>query len=161
VPTRKKQTTLDLELQVQDYLQNRSMRERSAGQEDALKGMLMNLLADIGELQNGGHRLLRLNEPLPYTEYKGGRAKQRSIAGIRRMRRASSSLNSDRAMAFLERKKLTKECTTTEVVINEDAILAATFEGRITDDELKLLYDERETYAFYLVDEGAEDDDDE
>ena len=39
-------------------------------------------------------------------------------------------------------------------MINEDAILAANFEGTISDDDLKALYDEGDpSYAFYLVEE--------
>lgn len=156
-----KQTTFDLELQVQDYLQNRSMRERSSGRENNLKGAFMALLEKSGILQSGGHRVLMLNDPLPYTEYKGGKTKVRSIAGIRRMRRASTSLNPDRTMAFLRKRKLVDACTVQVTEINEDAILAAAFEGKISDEDLKSLYDESETFAFYLVDDGATDGDDE
>ena len=45
-------------------------------------------------------------------------------------------------MAFLSARKMLDECTTTQVVINEDAVLAANFEGTISDDDLKALYDE-------------------
>ena len=161
MPTKRprKATSLDLELQVQDYLQNRSMRERSSGRENNLKGVFMALLEKSGVLQSGGHRVIMLNEALPYTEYKGGKTKVRSIAGIRRMRRGSTSLNADRTMAYLKKRKLVEACTVTVTEINEDAILAAAFEGKISDEDLKSLYDETETFAFYLVDEGADADD--
>ena len=45
--------------------------------------------------------------------------------------------------------------------MDEDALLAAAYEGRITDAELKALYDESENYAFYLVEKGQEQDEDE
>jgi hypothetical protein len=39
-------------------------------------------------------------------------------------------------------------------VVNEDAVLAANFEKRISDEELKGLYDESDpTYAFQLITE--------
>src|SRR5262245_18831346 len=164
MPTRKKMppkgpSTADLELQVQDYLQNRSMRERAAFREDKSKAAFMKLLEALGELQEGGHRVLWLQEPLPYMEYKGGKPKERNIAGIRRMRSVSQTMNTDRTMVLLKRRRLLDSCTVTvtEVVINEDAILAANFEGKISDEELKALYDESERFSFWLVDDKDKD----
>ena len=59
-------------------------------------------------------------------------------------------------MAYLAKRKLLDSCTTTIQVINEDAILAANFDGTISDDDLAKLYDESETFAFYLV-EGEDE----
>ena len=39
------------------------------------------------------------------------------------------------------------------MVLNEDAVLAANYEGKISDEQLASLYDEHEQYAFYLVTE--------
>ena len=148
---RKKETTEDLDALVADYLLNRSTRERSAFHEDQYKRRFMALLEETGTLQEGGHRVLRLNEPVVFHAYKGGKAKETEVTGIRRVRRASTSLNEERTMAFLAKKKLLDSCTATIQVINEDAILAANFEGTISDDDLAKLYDESETFAFYLV----------
>ena len=57
-------SSTDLDTEVSDYLLNRSMRERSSYQESKWKAKFMDLLAEIGERQEGGHRVLRLNEPL-------------------------------------------------------------------------------------------------
>ena len=45
------------------------------------------------------------------------------------------------------------ECTVTHTEIDEDAILAANFEGRITDEEMAALWDKSESFAFYLVED--------
>jgi hypothetical protein len=158
VPTkRQKPSTTDLELEVQDYLQARSMRERSEYREKKGKEALMETLEKVGEVQDGGHRILMLNDPIPYAEYKGGKAKDRKVAAIRRVRRSSQKLDSERAKKLLMRKGMWAECTITEVVINEDALVAAIFEGRITDKEAATLYEESESFAFYLVDDDAID----
>ena len=120
----------------------------------------MEVLEQAGELQDGGHRIIHLNDPVSYAEFKGGKAKERQVAAIRRVRRTSQRINIDRAMIFLARKKLTEACTVTEVVLDEDALLAAAFEGKITDKELQALYDESENYAFFLVDDGEDTDND-
>jgi hypothetical protein len=158
MPTkRQKPSTTDLELEVQDYLQNRSMRERSEYREKKAKEGLMDVLERLGEIQEGGHRILQLNEPIQYAEYKGGKAKDRKVAAIRRVKRTSQKLNEARAMILLKRKKLWDQCTRTEVVLDEDALLAAMFEGKLTDQEVASIYEESENFAFYLVDEGDDD----
>ena len=161
MPTRKaKPSSVDLEAEVAEYLLNRSTRERAEFREGKYKGQFLSLLAEVGELVGEGHRVLRLDEPLVFHSYSSGKAKEKTIGGIKRTRRISTPLNWERTIAFLQRKNMVKECTTTEVVINEDALLAAAFTGRITDEELQTLYDEKESFAFNLLEAGKEQDDD-
>lgn len=118
----------------------------------------MEILTEVGKLMEGGHRTLQLNEPLDYSEYKNGKAKARRIGSIKRLRRSSQVLDTNKAMDLITSKGLLEQCTTTEVVLNEDALLAAAFEGKISDAELQALYSEVEQFAFYIVDAEAEDD---
>ena len=116
----------------------------------------MDLLAEAGEEEAGGHRVLRLDEPLVFSSYNAaGKMTEREVTGIRRVRRESTTLNAERAMELLDRKgkDMVAECTVTHVEIDEDAILAANFEGRITDEEMASLWDKSENHAFYLVEE--------
>lgn len=151
---RTKEPALDLDAQVAEYLLNRSTRERAAYHEDAAKRRFMVILEDIGELQEGGHRILRLNDPVVFHSYKAGKVKEINVTGIKRTyRTGQTTLNEDRTLAFLSKKKLLDACTTQVTVINEDAILAANFEGRISDEDLAALYDTADpTFAFYLID---------
>jgi len=154
---RKRVPAPDITGPVREYLLNRSMRERSSYYEGDIKVTLLEILAAVGEPDGdeGQHRILLLEEPLEFTTYKAGKAKVTTIKGIQRQeRKGSMALNEDRTMAYLTKRKLLPSCTTTVTVINEDAILAANFEGTIPDDDLKALYDEQEpTYAFYLIEE--------
>lgn len=142
---------------MREYLLNRSMRERSAYHEGDIKTTLLEILAAVGEPDGdeGLHRKLLLEEPLEFTTYKAGKAKVTTIKGIQsQYRKGSMALNEERTLAYLAKRKLIAACTTTVTVINEDAILAANFEGTIPDDDLKALYDESDpTYAFYLIEE--------
>lgn len=147
----------DLAPAVQEYCLNRSTRERASVHENKLKAQLMQVLEQAGEPDGdeGEHRKLLLNEPVDFTTYKGEKGTKKTVIGIQRQfRKGSLTLNEDRTMAYLMKRKLVDTCTTTQVVINEDAILAANFEGDISDEDLKALYDEgNPTYAFYLVTE--------
>lgn len=129
-----------------NYAQNRGLRERAEAEEGKYKKRLMDILAEVGVPVEGGHQVLDLPAEVPMGK--------KVMVGIKRQRRAGQSLAQDRAEAYLKAKKLWDECTTTITVINEDAILAANFAGRITDVDLKALYDEKETFAFYPVYEG-------
>src|SRR6185295_13931899 len=121
---------VDLEAQVHNYLNNRSMRERSEWEEGQIKKALMEFIEQVGELQEGGHRIVLLASPTTFHSYKNGKPQIKSITGIERKRRVSQSLDPDRTMALLEERHLTDQCTVTETIvsINEDAILAANYE---------------------------------
>ena len=158
---KRKATPPDLDTVVREYLLNRSMRERSSVHESTLKAGLMQVLSNAGtEDPESGHREIILDDPQPYTSYKGTKGVRRIVRGIQRQkRRGSMILNEERVMKFLEglrgnRRSLYDACTMTITVINEDALLAANFEGAISDDELKALYDESDpTYAFHLLED--------
>jgi hypothetical protein len=151
---RSAQQSAELDSQVADYLLNRSMRERATFHENKYKAQFMDLLAEVGELQEGGHRVLMLDEPLVFSSYgASGRMTEKDVVGIRRVKRETTTLNAERVMKLLEAKDMVAECTTTEVVLNEDAVLAANFEGKISDEEMAALYDKSENYAFFLVEE--------
>jgi hypothetical protein len=148
-----RRTPFDLGAAVDEYLHNRSLRERSEYHESKLKGDLMSYLETTGEIQEGGHRTLELDAPLEFVSYAKttGRPIPKTVTGIERKRRASSTLNEDRTLALLKALDLLDECTEVIVVVDEDKILAANYEGRISDDDLKALYDESESFAFYLT----------
>jgi hypothetical protein len=146
---------VDLSESVAEYLTNRSMRERSAFHEDRLKRDLMAVLEAAGELVEKHKRVLALDAPIPWTRYdKLGQPKKVKVGGIERRERVSNSLNDDKALALLARKNLLGTCTTTVVVVDEDAILAANYAGQITDQELADLYQESSTFAFYPIEES-------
>lgn len=146
-----RRSLIDLGPVVKDYLLNRSMRERSAHFEDTLKKQLMLTLDEVGTPEGANKKTLPLDEPLSFVEYKSGKPKEKVIVGIERRERVSNVLNHDKALAFLTKKGLLESCTTTVLVLNEDAVLAANYGGQITDKELAALYDESSTFAFYLA----------
>ena len=138
-----------------EYLGTRSMREKSALLENDHKAVLMNVLTEVGTSGDGGHRTIMLDEPVTFYSYPSRHDKptEKKVTGIQRQRRVGQSLDEDKTLALLESKGLLIECTTTVVVIEEDKVLAANFSGAITDEELKGLYTEKETFAFQLITE--------
>lgn len=147
-----RQRLLDLQTAMRDYLLNRSMRERSEHFEGALKREMMAEL-ELRGVQEENKRTLALDEPLTYTTYKNGKPTEKKIVGCERRERTSTSLNEEKALALIKKKKLEGECTEVVTVVSEDAILAANYRGDITDKELAGLYEENTTYAFWLTEE--------
>jgi hypothetical protein len=147
-----RQRLLDLQATMKDYLLNRSMRERSLHFEDAHKKAMMAEL-ELRGVPGENKTTLDLDEPLMFTTYKDGVPKEKKIVGCERRSRTSTSLNEEKAMALIKKKKLEEECTEVVTVVSEDAILAANYQGKITDKELAGLYEEHTTYAFWLTEE--------
>lgn len=145
----------DLETGLSEYLLNRSARERATYYEDQLKKNLLAYIEAVGELEEGGHRFVELDVPLAHTTYKAGKPAPQMVTGIRRQKRVTPSLNEDRTMTLLKKLDLMDECTEVVVVLNEDAVLAANYQGKITDTQLEALYDESVNYAFYLITEES------
>jgi hypothetical protein len=148
-----RRTPFDLVGALRDYLLNRSMSERSSSEERRGKGQLMEYIQIHGEEVEGGHREVYLDEPLPFTSYKNDKPVPKQVTGIKRQKRVSTTLDEARTMALLKEKGLLDECTEVVVVLNEDAVLAANYSGKITDDQLAALYNESESFAFYLITE--------
>ena len=145
----------DLMGKLLDYLTNRSMRERSEHYEGTLKRELMTYIEQNGEEDDSGHRTVLLDDPVEFAQYKSGKVQAKRVTGIKRQRRASTALNEDRTLKMLKDLDLLDACTEVVVVINEDAILAANYQGQITDEALEACYDHSETFAFYLETEDV------
>lgn len=69
------------------------------------------------------------------------------IVAIQRQKRVGQTINEERAETLLKKKGIYKECTTTIVVLDEDAIRKAVFTGKISQEELDSLVDSKVTYA--------------
>lgn len=145
----------DLVRTLREYLGNRSLRERSEYHEGKLKKELMSHLETEGTPEGEGHRVIELDQPEEFFAVKNGNPEPKLVTGIKRQRRVSQPLNEDRTLALLKEKGLLDQCTEVVVVLNEDAILAANYNGEIEDEELAELYDENESFAFYLITEDA------
>jgi len=137
---------------VAEYLQNRSMRERSEYHEGKLKKELLALLDAAGEEVAKNKKVIELAAPLNHVHYKDGKPIEKTIVGIERRVRESKTLDEDRTIALLKAKGLFEQCIIRTFVIDEDAVLAANYDGSITDKELDALYGEpTKTPAFYIT----------
>ncbi len=139
------QPKVNIRRAVTDFLRFDDMARKFGTQANEVKVLLRDkVLPTQGEQDESGHYWIRFDDE-PIEDPDGG-----EVVAIEAQRRAPKKLNAERAEALLRRKKMWDQCTetVTEVVINEDAILAAAFEKKLTEEELESLYDIKVTYAF-------------
>lgn len=123
-----------------EYLVLRERREGLAKVEDQHKKELMGALADE-PTDEKGHVIHTFPAPVG------------KVSGIQRQRRVSLSMDEEAAMALIRSKGLEATCLETVTVLNEDALLAANYNGAVSDDELAALYSEKESFALVLIKE--------
>ena len=139
---------LDLARLALEYVKSRQAGERFNALVSEYKDILMTRLQTQGEVDDKGHRTLTLAKPVDYTDPKGLR---KLVVGFQRQRRESTFLNEDRTLALLARKGLVDRCTYQVTVVDEDAVLGANFDEKISDEELASLYDHNESFAFLPI----------
>lgn len=91
-----------------------------------------------------------------YTDDKGSRFVDVGIPGcsaVKHERRVRTVLDEEKALAWIKKHKpaLYDSCTKTITVLDEEALLAAAYEGKIAEKTLKSFYEQSESFAFKIV----------
>lgn len=106
-----------------------------------LRDRIIDRVANTGYDTDGGHQLLDLPDDV---------AEATGIKRFKREKRVRQSFREDELMEFLEGKGLYEEVTKVVRVLDEDALSAAVFEGKISEAELNSFVDEKVTYALTM-----------
>lgn len=104
--------------------------------QDEIKKRLKSAVETLGEEDDKGHVWLDLGE---------------SIEGVSRLqnqRRVSQKLDETKAEKLLASKGILEDCQTTVVVLDQDKIYAAYYEGTITEAEIDMILPSKISYAF-------------
>lgn len=106
-----------------------------------LRDRIIGRVESSGYDVEGGHQMLDL--PDEVVEATG-------IKGFKREKRVSQSFREDDLMEMLKEKGLYKEVTKTVRVLDEEALSAAVFEGKISEAELNSCVDEKVSWALTM-----------
>jgi hypothetical protein len=128
-----------LSAKVREYVWLDRQIKQIEAQKAEIKKHLSEVVETDGEADDKGHIWLTLP-----TEVEG-------IASLQRQRRVSVRLDEDAAERILTEKNLVEECYETVKVVNQDAVMAALFDGALTEDDLDLMYPKQVTWAFVPV----------
>lgn len=72
------------------------------------------------------------------------------VKAITKQRRVSKSLDIDAAETILTKKGIKDTCIKMMPILDEDAIMAAFYEGLLTEEDIDTMFPAKVTYAFIL-----------
>lgn len=130
----------DIRRYAQEYIAARRMAADAAKREAEMKATLAKAVEELG-----------------YTDDKGNQFLDIGIEGcdkLKRERRVSQRFDTEKAAAWLKKRKRYADFTETIVQLSEDKILAAAFEGDdpdVTEKVVKGFYVDSETMAFKVL----------
>lgn len=123
-------------IRFKEYAGIRSQREVLQKREDELKKELSAAIERHGWSDDKGNEYLNFPEPIDGFE------------GIKRERRAVPYLDEEKALEIIREKGLERSCTMKVTVVNEDAVRAAQFEGKLSQDDIDAMFQWKINYAF-------------
>jgi hypothetical protein len=132
-------------MNVEDMLdlvrQNATLKDRidsAAAIQNEIKNKLRDGLKEIGEVDDRGHVVVEIND---------------DVTGIKRVlnqRKVSKSLDMDIAEDILKEKGLHERCVTLIPVLDEEAIMAAYYEGLVTEEDIDKMFPAKVTWALVM-----------
>lgn len=128
----------DLTIEIAEYARVKAQVDELSKRQKELRDSLLDAVERLGEEDDQGHIWLEIGD-----ETSGVRA-------IQRQRRVTPSLNQERAQILLDDLGLTERCTTLVRVVDEDALMAAKWDGLITDEQLDSIIDTKVVWALHL-----------
>lgn len=116
----------------------RQVKTFSARQTE-LRDQISAVVEDTGYEDDKGHIWLDLDEPIE------------GVSQLKRERRVSQRLDEEQAEKILKRKKLYDDCVVMVPQFDEDAIMKAVWEKKITQKELERMFPQKISWAFITV----------
>lgn len=93
------------------------------------------VVQEEGYVDDQGHIWLDFDEPVD------------GVVALQMQRKVSKPLNEDKAEAILRKHDLYEACTTTVVVLDQDAIMAAHYAGKLSEDDIDAMFPPSISYA--------------
>jgi hypothetical protein len=103
-----------------------------------LRKRILSVVEDLGEVNEKGSYVLPINDPASNT------------ANVVKQRRVSKVFDEDRANSLLAEKGLAESCTKTITVLDQDAVMAAYYDGKLTDEDIETMFPEKVSWALIL-----------
>jgi hypothetical protein len=134
-PTRKISTN-PLVKKVREYLTYKKRIDQLTKDQSVVKNELMSVVEEQGIEDDKGHLWLELPEEVD------------GYVSLQRQRRVSQKLDMDTAVALLAAKGLADRCIKPMPTIDEDEVMAALYEGLLTEDDIDKMFPKTITWAF-------------
>lgn len=128
----------DFETQARQYIFVKKQMEFFESELKKLKEQIFEHVDTSGEVDGSGNLFVELP-----SEIEG-------IKTIQKQRRVTRKINPEMADNVIASKGLESELYKTIQVIDEDALMAALYEGKLTEEEIELMYPEKVVWALIL-----------
>jgi hypothetical protein len=130
--------TTQIQAYIRQYAGLRDQLKETTERQSQIKTLLEQEIDASGEVDGRGHITLEVGD-----ETVG-------VASISKQKRVSQSLDIDVAESLLKEKELYDLCITMVPQINEDAIMASYYEGKLTEEDIDKMFNKKVSYAFLL-----------
>lgn len=127
-----------VEAQVREYKHLKDQIDALSKEQKRLRDDLMTLIENTGFEDDQGHWWLELDD-----EYDG-------VTSLQRQRRVSRSLDEESAKEILDSHGLWNLCTKTVEVVDEDAVMRALWDEKLTEEDVDNMYATKITWALTL-----------
>jgi len=103
-----------------------------------LRKRILETVEQLGEENDKGSIVLAVDDQLSGT------------ANVVKQRRVSKAFDEEKADVILKSKNLFDSCTKTTVVLDPDAVMAAYWDGKLTDADIDAMFPEKVSWALIL-----------
>jgi hypothetical protein len=124
--------------ELQQYVTLKDEAEAITERVTTIKKRLTAYIEDLGEPNEKGSIVLPVEDE---------RTNTRAIV---KQRRVSKQFDENTANDLLKSKGLFDTCTTTVTMLDQDAVMAAYYEGKLTDSDIDTMFPEKVTWALVL-----------
>ena len=124
--------------EVQQYVTLKDEADAIGERVTTIKKRLTAYIEDLGEPNEKGSIVLPIEDE---------RTNTRAIV---KQRRVSKQFDEDTANDLLKEKGLFDTCTTTITVLDQDALMGAYYEGKLTDADIEKMFPEKISWALVL-----------
>jgi hypothetical protein len=125
----------DINTQVREYLQVKSSLDMLEGRQKTLRDSLFAHIEADGEFDDKGNVFLELGAEID------------GVVRIEKQKRVTRKLDEENAEKILSENGIEDDVYETVRVVNEDKLMAAFYEGKITEDELERIYPAKVVWA--------------
>lgn len=119
-----------------DFIGYKTRIESLTKEQNKLKEELTEFVIENGQEDDRGHVRVDLPE-----EVEG-------YTAIQRQRRVSMGLDMDAAILILTKKGLADRCIKSVPTVAEDEVMAALYEGKLTEQDIDAMFPKKITWAF-------------
>jgi hypothetical protein len=132
------QELIELTREVQQFVALKDQSSQLTSRQNEIKKRLQQVLKTEGTENDKGHLVLEIND-----EVSG-------VESIVNQKRVSKSLDLDVAEKILLEKNLFEQCVVFTPELDESAIMAAFYEGKLTEEDIDAMFPSEVTWAFTL-----------